>query len=267
MKKILAIALIIIMMIFVVACRPSQSVEGNVATAMPTNTVSTTQEPTNAVTPTATADSTATANPTASVTATATAKPGTTNTPTATAKPGVTSTPKPTATVKPTATPKATTKPTATPKPTAAPTTKPTPTPSGGSSSCSHIYSGWITIKYPTTTEEGQQKNSCMYCGHTLYQSVPKKEDKYASVPDSILVQELPLLTVYKNNSCRLRDCRTWGDIPEIIVLADESMVVSYYNKNNEKISFTLNPSSYGITIGSIEEDGTYSCYIQTGLS
>lgn len=114
------------MMFSFIACNSTQSDEGNNIIPTPTNTknaVSPTQEPTNAVTPTATADSTAIANPTASVTATATAKPGSTTTPTATVKPGVASTQKPTATVKPTVT----VKPTAVPEKTAKPTDTPSP--------------------------------------------------------------------------------------------------------------------------------------------
>ena len=125
MKKILAMALIVTTVLSVVACGGKKTVGDNVTT--PTNMENSTQEPTNAVTPTATADSTAIANQTASVTATATAKPGSTTTPTATVKPGTTATPtatiNPTATVKPTATASSS----VTAKPTAVPTPTPTP--------------------------------------------------------------------------------------------------------------------------------------------
>ena len=123
-----------------------------------------------------------------------------------------------------------------------------------------HSYSKWSTIKEATTSSTGTKECVCSQCGNRLAEELPKLtaiNGVDAAVKITTGGWDYPKYVLGK---CSVLDTRTWGETPTITVYNENCMHVTYFNKNNEKIEFNVEPPGienylYQFTL---LEDGTY---------
>lgn len=126
-----------------------------------------------------------------------------------------------------------------------------------------HDY-GWRVIKASTTKETGIKKWRCVNCGggEDAHEEVIPKKKVAAKIDSRIEVGFVkftnePMYTFAGN--CVI-DKRTWGEAPSIEVYNGDCMKVTYYNKQGEAVTFTVEQPedpSYDCMVR-IMDDGTY---------
>ncbi len=130
-----------------------------------------------------------------------------------------------------------------------------------------HSYGDWVVVKEATTSSAGLKESTCTVCGNKKTEDIPKKvvsnNDSDGGIDPAVTVEKHPLTKqpLYILGKCRVLDKRTWGDPPSIKVFNGNSMHVTYYNKNNEKVEFDVIPmedmTEYILRF-TIQDDGTY---------
>lgn len=126
-----------------------------------------------------------------------------------------------------------------------------------------HNY-GWLLIKASTTKETGIKKWRCVNCGggEDAHEEVIPKKKAAAKIDSRVEVGFIkftnePMYTLAEN--CVI-DKRTWGEAPSIEVYNGDCMKVTYYNKQGEVVTFTVEhpeDPSYDCMVR-IMDDGTY---------
>lgn len=124
--------------------------------------------------------------------------------------------------------------------------------------------SRWIMDAASTPTEEGLIRHYCEFCGKTLREEViPKKKNPY-DIDSRVEIGTMRWTNhpKYSYKNTNVVDNRTWGEAPIIEVLKDDSLKVTYYNRQNEKIAFIIEQPTQGNRLmgATICNDGTYVC-------
>lgn len=115
--------------------------------------------------------------------------------------------------------------------------------------------------KQATVSATGSKERKCSRCGYVQKQSIPKKQQQSAgSIDSQVTIGTLMCSTkpTYTLGKARVLDARTWGSRPAITVYNGNCMQVSYYNKQNQKVTFNVEPVSGYINQYTILNDGTY---------
>lgn len=101
-----------------------------------------------------------------------------------------------------------------------------------------HSYTKWVTVKAATTSNTGLEERKCERCGLEESQIIPKKIDT-STIDKGITVKTSVWGNIeYEFKNCSVNDTRSWGAPPIITIGENDSMHVTYYNKNNEKVEF-----------------------------
>lgn len=124
-----------------------------------------------------------------------------------------------------------------------------------------HSYGSWTVKKQATVSATGSKERKCSRCGYVQKQSIPKKQQQSAGSIDSrvtVGTAKYGSTPMYSLGKCRVNDVRTWGSRPAITVYNGDCMQVTYYNKQNQKVTFNVEPVSGYINAFTILNDGTY---------
>ena len=124
--------------------------------------------------------------------------------------------------------------------------------------------SRWIMDAASTPTEEGLIRHYCEFCGKTLREEViPKKKNPY-NIDSRVEIEKMRWTNepVYVYKDTRVIDGRTWGEAPIIEILEDDSLKVTYYTRQGEKVVLTVEQPENTNCLNkvAISNDGTYIC-------
>ncbi len=126
-----------------------------------------------------------------------------------------------------------------------------------------HLFGDWELVQNSTTTRIGIEKCTCTVCGHVITRNFPKREAKYNCVDKDIIIKREkigPTMTTrFIYDICIVADKRTWGNPPTITITSTGGLHTVYYDKNNQKVEFTVEPVKDYIHRYTILENGTYA--------
>ena len=122
-----------------------------------------------------------------------------------------------------------------------------------------HSFGEWVIIVEATTSSVGTQEHKCTRCGCIETSEMPKKISS-ATIAPGVTITKIFGNTKYELDKCSVIDMRKWGEPPTIVIVDNNSLHVTYYDKNNEQIEFVATQpfSNDWINLYSILDDGTW---------
>ena len=120
----------------------------------------------------------------------------------------------------------------------------------------------WRIDILPTPTRKGVLVYECTRCYKDMKtESLPKREGDYSKIDSRMSIKEDVRDVVFEYAHLYIIDNRSWGEPPEITVIADDHAYIVYYKENGEKVIIdeTMKPGGYATLMIRIKEDGTYT--------
>ena len=125
-----------------------------------------------------------------------------------------------------------------------------------------HLYGDWVVTKKATTTSTGMKESKCSRCGNVITQEMAKLIGSYENIDSEVIIENIysggKPATVYKLDKVWVLDVRSWGESPSITVTSSGGLHTVYYDKNNNRVEFTVEPIEGYVNTFTIREDGTF---------
>lgn len=113
----------------------------------------------------------------------------------------------------------------------------------------------------PTPTKTGVLASKCTQCHRNEWTEViPKRPGDYSKIDSRMSIKEDSRCVVFEYAHLYIVDYRSWGEPPEITVIADDHAYIVYYKQDGEKVIIdeTMKPGGYDTLMIRITDDGAY---------
>ena len=113
----------------------------------------------------------------------------------------------------------------------------------------------------PTPTKTGVLASKCTQCHRNEWTEViPKRPGDYSKIDSRMSIKEDSRDVVFEYAHLYIVDYRSWGEPPEITVIADDHAYIVYYKQDGEKVIIdeTMKPGGYDTLMIRIADDGEY---------